>query len=129
MTADTVQSLRLQLEEAREIIRQLGENFAIPRGVAYRGVHLSRSELTILEVLLVTEGIAPRPMLRRFVDIALGQFGETGPNTIDCAICRMRRKFEVLAHPVSIVSVYGQGYYLPNEHKQRLHSIRYFLQD
>lgn len=125
---DAIASLRQQLDEANETIRQLRQSFATPAAARYRGLRAGRTERTILEALLATNGTVSRATLNRLVGISIGRIGDVGAKTIDVAIARLRPKLRQLDVPIFIGTAWGDGYYLTELHKQRLSDIRYNIE-
>lgn len=125
---DTVESLRAERDEAREAIRQLKQQLweiVQPFTWAdFRGLRLTRVERVILNALYEANGPLTYDHLRRLMDALFGSV-ETG-NRISVQVCvaRLRKCLLSLDRPVSLQTIRGVGYQIPDESKELLRARR-----
>lgn len=111
-------TLRELLAEARERIHWLEEIINPPAVIEFEGLSLSLSERVILEALHQLEVPASQENLRNRLDVALDTRGSL--KTVEICVCRLRKKLAALDPPISIRTMYGDGYILASESRARL---------
>ncbi len=120
---DTIEGLRARLADALERIRWLEGIIDPPPAVEYAGLHLSHSDRVTLEALRQLHVPASQENLRNRLDVALDTRGSL--KTVEINICRLRKQLrEQLDPPISIRTLYGEGYILDAESRGRLAARR-----
>ena len=117
--SERIATLTAELDEARELIRQLEH---LMRGSGYRApecLGLSPRETEILGLLVARESI------RRDV-LMMALYGHRsdppGTGVLSVYLCRLRRK--LAPHGLTIESGWGQGWRLTPEMKARLRALQ-----
>jgi hypothetical protein len=117
-----ISELREQLAEARETIRQLQEQLgSTTTRKFYDGISLTRREGVVLNMLMTADSLCSRERL------LIGLYGPDAAadhnlNNISVAVCFLRKKLK--PHGVEIPPiVYGEGYVMSKESKERLRSL------
>jgi two-component system cell cycle response regulator CtrA len=118
-----VASLRDQLDEANETIRQFRNAMAASPLIRYRGLRLSRSERCILEALLNANGLLSKHQLRHAIDAELTRIEAPDLKSVDVVVCRLRKRLRPFS--VVISTEWGRGYYLDLDARATLLSLRY----
>lgn len=115
---DQALSLREQLEEANETIRQLRE--AMRPAAPYIGLSLSPAEEAILAMLLTSSVPCGSARINTRVGIVLNRVSASN-RVVAVQVCRLRKKLAVLDPPVKISSFpLRPGYWMEPSDKERL---------
>lgn len=115
-----MESLREQLEEALETIRQLRETLRPPNGARFDGLVLTETERVLVTMLLAATLPCGRARLTDRVGLALNRAVAVGDGAVAVQICRLRKKFRALDPPIAISSAWKVGYWMETIDKERL---------
>lgn len=113
-------SLREQLEEALETIRQLREALCPPRGARFEGLVLTETEEVIVTILLDAASPFGTSRLTDRVGITLNRENFVGDKAVAVQICRLRKKLNALTPPITISSAWRIGYWMEPMDKDQL---------
>lgn len=113
-------SLREQLEEAIETIRQMREALCPPRGARFEGLALTETEEVIITIFLDAASPFGTSRLTDRVGITLNREHSVGDKAVAVQICRLRKKLNALTPPITISSAWRIGYWMEPTDKDQL---------
>ena len=111
-----IAELRGQLEKANETILQLQQLLQQSRNL-YEVVKLTRNQRTVVDTLLVTNGICTKENL--YAAVYDSKQGHKPDPKILRETLRVIRK-QLRPHGIEIKTVFGRGYTIPRESKAKL---------
>jgi DNA-binding winged helix-turn-helix (wHTH) protein len=111
-----IAELRGQLEKANETILQLQQLLQQSRNL-YEVVKLTRNQRTVVDTLLVTNGICTKENL--YAAVYDSKQGHKPDPKILRETLRVIRK-QLRPHGIEIKTVFGRGYTIPSESKAKL---------
>jgi DNA-binding response OmpR family regulator len=115
-----IAELQNQLEQAQETILQLRQLLQAQRVKFYNGVKLTKKQKTIVDMLLVTNGICTNESL--YAALYLSRQGYKPDPHIIREMVRVIRK-QLKPHEIDIENVRGTGYTMKSESKSKLHRL------
>lgn len=115
-------TLREQLDEAKERIREL-EAALRTSGIAfYENLNPTLEQSVMLEALLHASAPLATHSLRLRLNIAVNVTHEVDDRSVEMVIHRLRKR--LLPHGIFIARERGVGFYIDPENKRRLRAIR-----
>jgi DNA-binding response OmpR family regulator len=113
---------RESLAEAKERIRWLEDALTPPS--QHFDLRLPLAEATILHGLRTAKAPLNHERLARRIDVTLGRPEAVALKSIDVWICRLRKKLGALERPVTINCSRAIGYWIDDESKATLETLR-----
>ena len=115
-----IAELRNQLQQAQETILQLRQLLQAQGGDLYKGVKLTKNQLTIVDMLFATNGICTKESL--YEKLYLSRQGyKPDPKIIHEMLHVIRKKLK--PHGINIETVFDAGYTMTSESKARLSGL------
>ena len=109
-------ALRERVDELEEENRQLRAALRGPVSIRYAGVHLTRRQMQIVDILLASAAPLSQAAIIDRIDISLA----VQPKTVDVHICKLRKKLGALNPPVKIDTVWGVGFQMNGDAKRAM---------
>ncbi len=119
---DTIATLRGELDEAREQIRELQAALRPNSIPLYRDLTPTVAQSVVLEVLLDATAPTSVHALRLWLNVATNVVHEVDDRSVEMVIHRLRIRLAPFG--IAIGRARGQGFYLDAENKARLRALR-----
>ena len=119
-----IAELRDQLNKAQETIRQL-QRLQAQSGNPYEGIKLTPNQRTVVDMLLVTNGICSNENL--YAALYVSKQGHKPDPKILREMLRLIRR-QLRPHAIEIKCVFGKGYTMPRDSKAKLKELFINLQ-
>ena len=113
-------ALRERVDELEEENRQLRAALRGAISIRYAGIHLTRREMKIVDILLSSSVPLSQAAIIDRIDIRLA----VQPKTVDVHICKLRKKLGALNPPVGIYTAWGVGYGMVDKSKSAMRDRR-----
>ena len=118
--AKLIAELRDQLDKAQETILQLQHLLQAQSGNLYEGIKLTRNQRTVVDMLLVTNGICTKENLYAALYVSK-QGHKPDPKILRETLRVIRRQLR--PHGIEIQTVFGKGYTMPSKSKVKLKEL------
>jgi biotin operon repressor/Fe2+ or Zn2+ uptake regulation protein len=120
-----IAGLRDQLNKAQETILQLQQLLQAQSGNLHEGIKLTPNQRTVVDMLLVTNGICTNENLYAALYVSK-QGHKPDPKILDEMLRLIRRQLS--PHGIEIKAVFGKGYTMTRESKAKLKELFINLQ-
>ena len=118
--AKLIAELRDQLNKAQETILRLQQLLHAQDGNLHQGIKLTPSQYTVVDKLLVTNGICTNENL--YAELYDSKQGHKPDPKILREMLRLIRR-QLSPHGIEIKTVFGEGYTMPPESKDKLNEL------
>ena len=118
--AKLIAELRDQLDKAQETILQLQQLLQAQSGNLHEGIRLTPNQRTVVDMLLVTNGICTNENLYAALYVSK-QGHKPDPKILRETLRVIRRQLS--PHGIEIQTVFGKGYTLPSKSKVKLKEL------